>query len=221
MQTQKILINYEKGVWTLPPSLRLKDKDKEKYLEIGESDRMTLLFKKPLVNYTGLIIFEIYYLTLYAFLVFSIFSFADNYDEQTICLAQNIYHEARGEIIDGQIGQFQMLLLIELNLNNFLNDICSVVYQRNQIAIIDRVLKFLRIPAFCQFSWTCDLKSNDSYSDLESWNNSLTLAQKIILDSDDLTNGATHYYNPDKVPTPSWANKLTKTIVIGNHHFYK
>jgi predicted methyltransferase len=34
------------GVWTLPPSLRLKDKDREKYLEIGESDRMTLLFKK-------------------------------------------------------------------------------------------------------------------------------------------------------------------------------
>ena len=47
------------------------------------------------------------------------------------------------------------------------------------------------------------------------------LAQKIILDSYDLTNGATHYYNPDKVPTPSWANKLTKIIVIGNHHFYK
>ena len=39
--------NYERGVWTLPPSLRLKDKDKEQYLEIGESDRMTLLFKKP------------------------------------------------------------------------------------------------------------------------------------------------------------------------------
>ena len=43
----KDLKNYEKGVWTLPPSLRLKDKDKERYLEIGESDRMTLLFKKP------------------------------------------------------------------------------------------------------------------------------------------------------------------------------
>ena len=27
-----------------------------------------------------------------------------NYDEQTICLAQNIYHEARGEIIEGQIA---------------------------------------------------------------------------------------------------------------------
>ena len=43
----KDLKNYEGGVWTLPPSLRLKDKDKQKYLEIGESDRMTLLFKKP------------------------------------------------------------------------------------------------------------------------------------------------------------------------------
>ena len=114
-----------------------------------------------------------------------------------------------------------MLLINRVKSKQFPNDICSVVYQRNQIAIIDRVLKFLRIPAFCQFSWTCDLKSNDAYSDLESWNNSLMLAQKIILDSDDLTNGATHYYNPDKVPTPSWANKLTKTIVIGNHFINK
>ena len=39
--------DYPKGVWTLPPSLRLKEVDKEKYMSIGESDRMTLLFKKP------------------------------------------------------------------------------------------------------------------------------------------------------------------------------
>ena len=39
--------NHPKGVWTLPPNYRLKDKDREKYAEIGESDRMTLLFKKP------------------------------------------------------------------------------------------------------------------------------------------------------------------------------
>ena len=39
--------DHAKGVWTLPPTYRLKDKDKEKYSAIGESDRMTLLFKKP------------------------------------------------------------------------------------------------------------------------------------------------------------------------------
>lgn len=38
--------DYVKGVWTLPPSLRLKGQEKEKYLAIGESDRMTLKFIK-------------------------------------------------------------------------------------------------------------------------------------------------------------------------------
>lgn len=39
--------DYEKGVWALPPSLDNGDKDREKYLAIGESDRMTLKFVKP------------------------------------------------------------------------------------------------------------------------------------------------------------------------------
>jgi len=39
--------DYPKGVWTLPPSLRLGDEDREKYVAIGESDRMTLKFVKP------------------------------------------------------------------------------------------------------------------------------------------------------------------------------
>jgi predicted methyltransferase len=38
--------SHPKGVWTLPPVLALGDKDKEKYLAIGESDRMTLKFIK-------------------------------------------------------------------------------------------------------------------------------------------------------------------------------
>ena len=40
--------DHPSGVWTLPPTLYLKDKDREKYIEIGETDRMTLLFKKPI-----------------------------------------------------------------------------------------------------------------------------------------------------------------------------
>ncbi len=38
--------NHPKGVWTLPPRLKLGNKDKEKYLAIGESDRMLLKFVK-------------------------------------------------------------------------------------------------------------------------------------------------------------------------------
>jgi predicted methyltransferase len=39
--------DHPAGVWSLPPSLRLGEQDREHYLSIGESDRMTLRFKKP------------------------------------------------------------------------------------------------------------------------------------------------------------------------------
>ena len=38
---------YPAGVWTLPPNYRLGDTDRARYQEIGESDRMTLKFRKP------------------------------------------------------------------------------------------------------------------------------------------------------------------------------
>jgi predicted methyltransferase len=40
--------DYELGVWVLPPTYRLGDKDREKYAAIGESDRFTLKFVKPM-----------------------------------------------------------------------------------------------------------------------------------------------------------------------------
>jgi len=40
--------DYPKGVWTLPPRLAEGDTDRAKYLAIGESDRMTLKFVKPI-----------------------------------------------------------------------------------------------------------------------------------------------------------------------------
>lgn len=39
--------DHPEGVWTLPPTLRLKQQDRASYVAIGESDRMTLLFQKP------------------------------------------------------------------------------------------------------------------------------------------------------------------------------
>ncbi len=40
--------DWAQGVWTLPPTLALKDKDREKYLAIGEADNFVLKFRKPL-----------------------------------------------------------------------------------------------------------------------------------------------------------------------------
>jgi len=40
--------DYAEGVWTLPPTLRLGEVDRDRYMAIGESDRMTVKFRKPL-----------------------------------------------------------------------------------------------------------------------------------------------------------------------------
>ncbi|MBU0555311.1 MAG: methyltransferase [Alphaproteobacteria bacterium] len=39
--------DWPTGVWTLPPTLRNGEVDRDKYLAVGESDRMTLRFRKP------------------------------------------------------------------------------------------------------------------------------------------------------------------------------
>ncbi|MBX8510377.1 methyltransferase [Pseudomonas cichorii] len=39
--------DYPAGVWTLPPALKLGEQDKARYVAIGESDRFTLRFVKP------------------------------------------------------------------------------------------------------------------------------------------------------------------------------
>ena len=41
---------HPRGVWTLPPSMRLGDEKRDYYQSIGESDRMTLKFRKPESN---------------------------------------------------------------------------------------------------------------------------------------------------------------------------
>src|SRR5882762_8088932 len=39
--------DWPEGVWTLPPALAMKDKDREKYIAVGEADNYVLKFRKP------------------------------------------------------------------------------------------------------------------------------------------------------------------------------
>lgn len=47
LRNDKDTHDHPEGVWTLPPSLALGEQDRDKYLAIGESDRMLLKFVKP------------------------------------------------------------------------------------------------------------------------------------------------------------------------------
>ncbi len=46
-QNLKDTHEHAQGVWTLPPTLALGDEDRDSYLAIGESDRLTIKFIKP------------------------------------------------------------------------------------------------------------------------------------------------------------------------------
>jgi predicted methyltransferase len=44
----KDMHDHPNGVWSLPPDLSVKQpEDRQKFLDIGESDRLTLKFRKP------------------------------------------------------------------------------------------------------------------------------------------------------------------------------
>ena len=123
-----------------------------------------------------------------------------------MCLALNIYFEARSEPIEGQIA------IAEVTLNrvasaNYPNDVCSVVLQENKDG--------------CEFSWWCDGKS-DQPREHNSLQTSKALAELMLNEGHHITvigNEATHYHSNDV--HPYWANDLHKIRRIGKHIFYK
>jgi len=123
----------------------------------------------------------------------------------TMCLALNIFFEARAEPIDGQI------MVAEVTLNrvaseHFPDTVCDVVWQRKQ------------------FSWTHDGKHDDptrmSYLDKQSWKEIKQLAKEILDDPENTLLGtrATHYH-ADYVE-PYWTSSLMLVGKSGKHIFY-
>lgn len=131
-------------------------------------------------------------------------AFADcDFDKQVGVLALNMYHEARGEGVDG------MQMVGEVTLNRvehprYPNNICSVVYATEQ------------------FSWTHTRKDHTPY-ETEVWEIALELAKNLVTGEIELfDNGATHFLNPNTVRRiPSWARKFEQVGQIGNHVFYQ
>ncbi len=115
--------------------------------------------------------------------------------EAIVCLALNIYHEARGEPIDGQIAVAQVTLN-RVDSKRYPNSVCGVVYDDSQ------------------FSWTA---GKPKIEEPEAYATALFIAENMDK-FDDLSGGATHYYAPDKA-SPFWKDKLLYVGTINNHIF--
>ena len=118
-----------------------------------------------------------------------------------MCMALNIYFEARNQDWDGQLAVAHVVQNRVLD-SRFPNTHCSVIKdggeRRHQ----------------CQFSWYCDGKS-DAPRDVRAWRNAMQVARSFWK-YEDPTNGAL-FYHADYVQ-PSWAG--TNYNVIGAHKFY-
>jgi spore germination cell wall hydrolase CwlJ-like protein len=112
------------------------------------------------------------------------------------CLAKNIYHEARGESLHGQIAVAQVTLN-RVASGKFQRNICSVVYAPKQ------------------FSWT--IGPRKKIKDTKAWEASVAVATAVLTKSIHLPDFKALYFHTKQV-NPGWNRSVL--AVIGNHIFY-
>lgn len=126
------------------------------------------------------------------------------YSDDELCLAINLYHEARGEGQKGQILAGQTTQN-RVGMRASWRDLCDVVFSPSQ------------------FSWTLEQPYMDlsQPAERQALRDMLGLARQLVAGRiPDLSYGATHYYNPNKV-TPSWQASYQEVAMIDGHRFMR
>jgi len=122
------------------------------------------------------------------------------------CLTEALYHESRGESIEGQFAVAEVILN-RVEAPEYPDTVCGVVQQGNH-----------RRNA-CQFSYSCDGRP-DTMADTAARLRAGRIA-RLMLDGapSDLTQGATHFHAT--WVNPSWNRLYPRTTRIGVHIFYR
>ena len=138
--------------------------------------------------------------------------------KQHICLAMNIYYEARGSSMADQVATADVVLN-RVQDTRYPNTICEVIQQGPTVESW-KTGDDVPIRNKCQFSWWCDGKA-DNPQDKDEWINAQMLAYYIIEEGKfrGIAEGATHYHAT--YVHPSWANSLSLVGTIGAHIFYR
>ena len=127
-------------------------------------------------------------------------------ENELLCLALNIYFEARSEAEKGQLAVGHVVMNRVAN-RHYPNTVCEVVQQGGE----ERLHR-------CQFSWWCDGES-DKPLNQKAWLKSLKLAITVYFGhSEDPTHGAL-WYHADYA-NPYWSDTLLVGDKIGQHIFY-
>ncbi len=130
-----------------------------------------------------------------------------------ICMALNVYYEARNQPVEGQMA-VTYTVLNRVKDNRYPDKVCDVVYQGQHSKITGMPLRDR-----CQFSWYCDGKP-DRPHDLDAYRWAEIIVRHVWDQQDnDITGGATHYHSIDV--KPEWAKGKTFLGRVGDHLFYR
>lgn len=139
-------------------------------------------------------------------------------DDETVCLAKNIYFEARNESLVGQVAVAQVVMN-RVQSPKYPNDVCSVIKQGILSQWhLKKTGKEVPVRNKCQFSWYCDGKSDEA-TNQHAWLQSVTLAS-AVLDNiyPDITEGALWYHA--HYSSPYWKSSVKYVTQIDSHIFY-
>ncbi len=136
------------------------------------------------------------------------------FEAALVCLALNIYHEARDQPFIGQVAVAQVVMN-RVDDPRYPDTVCEVVEQGPTYSWTDD----FPVRHRCQFSWFCDGKS-DKPRDNTAWDQSLLIAHGVMNGNlDDFVEGATHYHAT--YVWPEWAASKTPVVQINDHAFYR
>ena len=132
-----------------------------------------------------------------------------------MCLALNLYWEARDQPVIGQIA-VGLSTMNRVSDKRYPDNVCDVVKQAKYNAWdMDNPIRHR-----CQYSWFCDGMS-DLPSDGKAMLEATILAQNIYYGRvTDISDGATHYH-ATWIETPYWAYEMTTLFTIDDHIFYR
>jgi len=131
-----------------------------------------------------------------------------------VCLALNLYFEARSESLAGQlaVGFSTMNRVAD---EHYPDTVCEVVKQAKYNEWSKDPIRHQ-----CQYSWFCDGMS-DAPTDSKAMLEATILATNIYYGRvTDISNGATHYH-ATWIEPPSWTYEMTRVVTIDQHTFYR
>jgi len=130
-----------------------------------------------------------------------------------ICMALNVYFEARDQPLVGQIAVAETVLN-RVHSTLFPDTVCEVVYQGEYYSWNPEIPVRNR----CQFSWYCDGLS-DKPKDEGAWHKSLQVAHGVLNGYTDSVVEDALWYHAHYV-VPDWSRSKRMIVRINDHIFY-